>query len=143
MDDPFVIGSEVPMVWLAFAGAAHDVVTPSPGVPVPRIAARKASYLLAVVVCVAVIVFAIRGRQYDIVATMLAGILLTQLILWIVRVRRIHAPAGSLVPAGLDHASGSRRRQRVVPAELPPPPGLLIGRDAVTEWLHAKLSQPS
>jgi tetratricopeptide (TPR) repeat protein len=107
-----------------------------------RIAARKASYLLAALVSIAVLIFAVRSRRYDIVATLLAGTLLTQVILWIVRGRRILAPAGALVPAGLDHVSGSPRRQRVKPAELPPPPGLLIGRDTETEELCARLAQP-
>ena len=63
-----------------------------------------------------------------ILAALAGGALLTQLLVVLVRQRR-GAPPVSVVPGGLDHLSGSARRQRVRPAELPPPPGLLQGRD--------------
>nr|WP_240948097.1 ATP-binding protein [Planosporangium mesophilum] len=62
-------------------------------------------------------------------------------VLTVVRSERL-APAVSEVPGGLRRTFGSPRRQRVVPAELPPPPGLLEGRDADIERVLDHLYRP-
>ncbi len=44
--------------------------------------------------------------------------------------RRLSAPpAVAVAPGALSTAAGGGRREYLVPAELPPPPGLLVGRD--------------
>jgi tetratricopeptide (TPR) repeat protein len=78
-----------------------------------------------------------------IILAAIAGAVLARLTLILVRHRRIAAPAVAVVPGGLDHASGSRRRQRIVPTELPPPPGILEGRDREIEDMSEYLSRPN
>ncbi|WP_345634771.1 NB-ARC domain-containing protein [Rugosimonospora acidiphila] len=80
---------------------------------------------------------AVAGR-YGIAAAVLVGVLLTHLALFLVRRRQLLAPP--VVPVGLDHTAGGRRRQRIAPADLPPPPGPLQGRHQQLAQLWGYLS---
>jgi tetratricopeptide (TPR) repeat protein len=77
-----------------------------------------------------------------IIGAFVAGMFVAQNALRLVRHRRVAAPPAAVVPGGLDRVSGSRRRQRVRPAELPPPPRLLVGRDRDIDQMWEFLSGP-
>lgn len=85
---------------------------------------------------------AIIAAQFAVAVAVAGGALFAYLMLTLVRRLRLAAPTASVLPAGLDRAPGDRRRWRVVPAELPPPPGQLEGRDEEIEAARAFLSRP-
>ncbi|SCL29899.1 NB-ARC domain-containing protein [Micromonospora rhizosphaerae] len=73
------------------------------------------------------------------VFTFIAVGVLTRIALVVVRRRPL--PTMAAVPGGLAHPSGSPRRQRVVPADVPPPPGLLVGRDVEIDRICQYLTE--
>ncbi|MFI7662803.1 NB-ARC domain-containing protein [Micromonospora parva] len=76
------------------------------------------------------------------VVVFVVGAFGARIVQTLIRRRRAAAPAMAVVPGGLDLASGSSRRQRIVPAELPPPPGLLAGRDRELDEMCDHLTRP-
>ncbi|MBG6105838.1 NB-ARC domain-containing protein [Micromonospora vinacea] len=76
------------------------------------------------------------------VVAFVVGAFVARIVQTLIRRRRAAAPAMAVVPGGLDLASGSSRRQRIVPAELPPPPGLLAGRDRELDEMCDHLARP-
>ncbi|MEV4756861.1 AAA family ATPase [Micromonospora sp. NPDC049559] len=79
----------------------------------------------------------------QLVAAAGTGALLTYLVVLIVRYRRSAAPPVAVVPGGLDRTAHDERHQAVAPAELPPPPGLLVGRERQLATLSAYLGDPA
>ncbi|MFB9234907.1 hypothetical protein ACFFWC_05070 [Plantactinospora siamensis] len=65
----------------------------------------------------------------EILSAGVVGAMLAYLLLLTVRRLRPTVPAAGVLPGGLERPAGGLRDQRIRPAELPPPPGLLIGRD--------------
>jgi tetratricopeptide (TPR) repeat protein len=58
-------------------------------------------------------------------------------------VRRLIAPpVVAAAPGGLNRQSGKTRREYLVPAQLPPPPGFLVGRDAEVDAICTVLARP-
>ncbi|WP_433266509.1 NB-ARC domain-containing protein [Micromonospora vinacea] len=75
-------------------------------------------------------------------AAAIVGAIVARMLHKLIRRRRAAAPAMAVVPGGLDLPSSSPRRQRIVPAELPPPPGLLAGRDREMDEMCDHLARP-
>jgi NB-ARC domain len=109
----------------------------------PRLTSlKRVSPTFALLLVLPGIAYLIFAPRLTILIAAVGGAALAQLVLTLVRRLRYAAPTASALPAGLSRAPGDRRRQRIVPAELPPPPAPLVGRDKEIEAARAFLSLP-
>ena len=109
-----------------------------------RLVTSKSGLMVLALLVVAALVPLFRAvtLHLAIVIATLVGALLAHTALTLIRRSRFATPSVSVVPGGLDRTFGSPRRQLVVPAELPPPPGALEGRDEQIDLACAHLSEP-
>lgn len=70
------------------------------------------------------------------------GLAVGLLSIWAVKYRRRPAPTQAAVPGGLEGMPGRPRKEYVVPADLPPPPTVLLGRNTQIEQICRVLQQP-
>ena len=101
----------------------------------PRVRPIKASWVWLAILFVAVpiVLAGVVTPHPRILVAGVIGALVAQVILIVARSRRFAPPSRAVVPGGLDRAQGRQRREPLVPRELPPPPGVLIGREQELE----------
>jgi tetratricopeptide (TPR) repeat protein len=103
---------------------------------------RVALMLLGLVTATVALYYAVQEiRLWQFVAY-LVGFLAASAFRIVLSLRALVPPTAATVPGGLTRAVGERRRTYVAPAELPPPPGQLIGRERDISELCARLIAP-